>query len=1018
MRFHLSHTIIGLGALILLCLTTTFTLAEEAVVDVTDLVEVTKSGIRYDRRTKTSFLNVTLTNTSDKALIGPVLLVVDSVTNSSVTLKDPDGDTEDGKLYITFVTSDAVLQAGGSITKRVTFDNSARARFSFTTSVFADIDEDDDGISVGQGDCNDGDFSIFPGADEVCDGIDNNCDGQLYPNCTSLTIDANGGNIVTNDPINTGYSAEVVIQNGALSGGRIISLVPEVTDTSILEFLPDISNPLYSITMGPSGTRFSKLVTVSIDYPDADNDGLLDGTEVKESELVVYITNFDKSGWERLAIVEYDYDNNFIVVETNHFSTLLLSSSDKLDYSKYPCGVNDYESDFFFGGKINATCSEKLNLAIYLEAARMNLDAEQMKLEKSEAEAEKLNEMIHTATFVAGQLINLNDIVGNTFTDDELIKLAVEESYTFINMEANILSKQDEYTNEIIDVWTDLLLCAALNINNPHGCAYTIGSTALNTFSNFYLAWDVDKATKERTNIEIAKEYLKEFYSWGSSQSSVAIYYGLPANSSLSEIVDEIADTTTYTDGWFNFDDYSVEIIISHIQAALQDVDKWRAILDEDGDGYHYGVEDDDHDGFVNKVDEFPEDPNEWIDSDKDGIGDNSDEFPDDSSEWIDSDGDGQGDNSDSFPSDPTEWADFDNDRSGDNTDCVIDNSDIYPGAPEICDRLDNQCYGDAGYGDIDENCIVEVGNEYPIPDTGQTASYSDTFGEDSDYRINRHFYTKLGEDGIELDDSATFTDGWIMTRDNITGLVWEVKTEDGSIQDKNITFTIYNLLSLTNQLNSSNFGGFTDWRPPTAQELLSIVHSGNAYPAPYIDMSFFPNTSEGIYRTVTATSSDNRACQNCRYVVNFSSGEAFAGTYQTNRFYARAVRDYTPSVNDKYLDKMDNTIFDASTGLFWIKGLQGAMSWEEGISTCEQGEWAGYNDWRLPNRNELQSLIAYSNQTPNTDDIFFTETSGFYWSSTTDSADDKTAWAVLFSYTSSINPKNKDNDLFIRCVR
>ncbi|RLE21937.1 MAG: hypothetical protein DRJ50_08440, partial [Actinobacteria bacterium] len=35
--------------------------------------------------------------------------------------------------------------------------------------------------------------------------------------------------------------------------------------------------------------------------------------------------------------------------------------------------------------------------------------------------------------------------------------------------------------------------------------------------------------------------------------------------------------------------------------------------------------------------------------------------------------------------------------------DCDDGNADIYPGAPEICDGVDNQCPGDAGYGEIDE---------------------------------------------------------------------------------------------------------------------------------------------------------------------------------------------------------------------------------------------------------------------------------------------------------------------------
>lgn len=43
-----------------------------------------------------------------------------------------------------------------------------------------DVDEDGYGANCpGGDDCNDGDASVYPGADEVCDGQDNNCDSQV-----------------------------------------------------------------------------------------------------------------------------------------------------------------------------------------------------------------------------------------------------------------------------------------------------------------------------------------------------------------------------------------------------------------------------------------------------------------------------------------------------------------------------------------------------------------------------------------------------------------------------------------------------------------------------------------------------------------------------------------------------------------------------------------------------------------------------------------------------------------------
>ena len=41
--------------------------------------------------------------------------------------------------------------------------------------------------------------------------------------------------------------------------------------------------------------------------------------------------------------------------------------------------------------------------------------------------------------------------------------------------------------------------------------------------------------------------------------------------------------------------------------------------------------------------------------------------------------------------------------------DCNDGNDNIYPGAPEICDSIDNQCPGDAGYGTVDEGCQVLI---------------------------------------------------------------------------------------------------------------------------------------------------------------------------------------------------------------------------------------------------------------------------------------------------------------------
>jgi len=56
--------------------------------------------------------------------------------------------------------------------------------------VAQDVDNDGDGHTPGQGDCDDEDPTVHPGATEVCDGVDGNCDGTA--DGASLCDDGNG----------------------------------------------------------------------------------------------------------------------------------------------------------------------------------------------------------------------------------------------------------------------------------------------------------------------------------------------------------------------------------------------------------------------------------------------------------------------------------------------------------------------------------------------------------------------------------------------------------------------------------------------------------------------------------------------------------------------------------------------------------------------------------------------------------------------------------------------------------
>ncbi|WP_245792101.1 DUF1566 domain-containing protein [Teredinibacter waterburyi] len=82
-----------------------------------------------------------------------------------------------------------------------------------------------------------------------------------------------------------------------------------------------------------------------------------------------------------------------------------------------------------------------------------------------------------------------------------------------------------------------------------------------------------------------------------------------------------------------------------------------------------------------------------------------------------------------------------------------------------------------------------------------------------------------------------------------------------------------------------------------------------------------------------------------------------------------------------------------------------------------EQG-LCGANDWRIPSRPELESLVNFGQTMPAIENAYFRDTKNeFYWSNTPVAGFKGSAWAVSFQFGFSA-PLPRDNSRHVRLVR
>ncbi len=255
-----------------------------------------------------------------------------------------------------------------------------------------------------------------------------------------------------------------------------------------------------------------------------------------------------------------------------------------------------------------------------------------------------------------------------------------------------------------------------------------------------------------------------------------------------------------------------------------------------------------------------------------------------------------------------------------------------------------------------DEDIVPEPEKVYSlVPCTGFTFCVNDNskviecpgegeefYGQDAQYAIRRSCVPRSFKTFPLEEDEM---------QDNITGLTW-------LFADVTVDYTETEEHTFCTELD---YDGYDDWRFPTPKELntlavhnKSVLTNSNVFPQTYLQ------DHGGFFLAVGGETNYYYSAQN----GDLTLAEEMSSYYSNVNYICVRGEEYGKVGENVYEESgegSEKVVFDHSTNLLWQKGSVSGKSWKEALEYCENLEYAGYEDWRLPNRNELMTLADYS---------------------------------------------------------
>ena len=123
----------------------------------------------------------------------------------------------------------------------------------------------------------------------------------------------------------------------------------------------------------------------------------------------------------------------------------------------------------------------------------------------------------------------------------------------------------------------------------------------------------------------------------------------------------------------------------------------------------------------------------------------------------------------------------------------------------------------------------------------------------------------------------------------------------------------------------------------------------------------------------------------------------------------------------------------DPDTNLMWqVEIDERRFTWDEAFEYAKElnnKNYAGYNDWRVPSIEELETILtkeshknkhSYNYKTYIKKPLLNSVNMGYqwFWSATTNASYTDDAWNVSFEHGTSYNDNDKNSPSYVRCVR